>query len=93
MIYTVEEIQEKLKELSHWEHKDKTLYGKFEFEDFKEAFAAMTRIAFEAEQLQHHPEWTNIYNTVEIKLTTHDAGEITSKDFALAEKIDAVIKN
>ena len=65
--------------------------GDIEFEDFKEAFSAMTRIAFEAEKLQHHPEWSNIYNSLEIFLFTHDAEGVTEKDFELAKTIDNLI--
>ena len=68
------------------------LYRKFEFKDFSEAFAFMTRVALEAEKMDHHPLWTNVYNTVEIWLSTHDAGDIvTDKDRKLAKKIDALL--
>lgn len=85
------EIEKRMESLDGWEYKDDSLHAVFEFENFKEAFSAMTRIAFEAEKMQHHPEWTNIYNTVEIYLTTHDAGGISEKDFKLAEIIDDLI--
>lgn len=85
------EIEEKLKEFEGWEFVDGALHTIFEFEDFKEAFSAMTRIAFEAEKMNHHPEWTNIYNTLEIYLTTHDADGVTEKDFKLAKIIDDLI--
>lgn len=72
-----------------WSEKENTLYRKFTFEDFSEAFAFMTRVAIEAEKLNHHPKWTNVWNTVEIWLNTHDAGDIvTEKDHQLAKKID-----
>jgi 4a-hydroxytetrahydrobiopterin dehydratase len=72
-----------------WEEKDKTLYHRFVFKDFSEAFSFMTRVALEAEKMDHHPKWTNVYNTVEIWLSTHDAGDIvTEKDRSLAKKID-----
>jgi 4a-hydroxytetrahydrobiopterin dehydratase len=75
-----------------WEEKNNTLYRKFEFKDFSEAFAFMTRVALIAEKTDHHPKWTNVWNTVEVWLTTHDAGNIvTNKDRKLAEKIDALI--
>lgn len=74
-----------------WEEKNNALYRKFEFKDFSEAFAFMTRVALEAEKANHHPKWTNVYNTVEFWLNTHDAGDVvTAKDHALAKKIDAV---
>ena len=67
------------------------LYKKFEFKNFSEAFAFMTRVAMEAEKMNHHPLWTNVYNTVECWLSTHDAGDIvTEKDKKLAEKIDKI---
>lgn len=75
-----------------WEQKDNKLYRKFRFKDFSEAFAFMTRVAIEAEKANHHPEWKNVYNTVEIWLSTHDAGDvITAKDEKLAQKIDALL--
>ncbi len=75
-----------------WEEKNNTLYRKFEFKDFSEAFAFMTRVALAAEKMDHHPNWSNVYNTVEISLNTHDAGNtVTDKDRKLAKKIDALI--
>ncbi|HEY6902553.1 MAG TPA: 4a-hydroxytetrahydrobiopterin dehydratase [Puia sp.] len=75
-----------------WEEKNNTLYRKFEFRNFSEAFAFMTRVALEAEKMDHHPLWTNVYNRVEISLSTHDAGDIvTEKDKKLAKKIDALV--
>ncbi len=61
---------------------------RYEFDDFNAAFGFMTRVALAAEKADHHPEWSNVYNRVEIRLTTHDAGGLTAKDFALAEMID-----
>ena len=70
---------------------DNKLYREFKFRDFSEAFAFMTRVALEAEKMNHHPKWTNTWNTVEIWLNTHDAGDkVTAKDEALAEKIDKI---
>ena len=63
----------------------------FRFADFKAAFAFMTRAALKAEQMDHHPEWTNVYNKVLIRLSTHDAGGLTGKDFELARKIEAAL--
>ena len=74
-----------------WKEENNKLYRQFKFKDFSEAFAFMTRVAIEAEKMNHHPEWKNIYNTVEIWLNTHDAGDIiTEKDKKLAAKIDAL---
>ena len=75
-----------------WKEADNKLYRKFEFADFSEAFAFMTRVALAAEKMNHHPLWTNVYNTVEVWLSTHDAGDIiTEKDKKLAEKIDKLV--
>ncbi|MES2850380.1 MAG: 4a-hydroxytetrahydrobiopterin dehydratase [Bacteroidota bacterium] len=76
-----------------WKKQNNTLYKKFTFKNFSEAFAFMTRVAIEAEKMDHHPLWTNVYNKVEIWLNTHDAGDVvTAKDRALAKKIDALLK-
>jgi 4a-hydroxytetrahydrobiopterin dehydratase len=75
-----------------WEEKNNSLYRKFQFKNFSEAFAFMTRVALEAEKMDHHPSWTNVYNTVEITLNTHSEGNIvTEKDRKLAKKIDALV--
>ncbi len=75
-----------------WTNDNNVLYKKFEFKNFSEAFAFMTRVAIEAEKMDHHPKWTNVYNKVEIWLATHDAGNIiTEKDKKLAEKIDGLL--
>lgn len=75
-----------------WEEKNNTLYRKFQFKDFSEAFAFMTRVALAAEKMDHHPNWSNVYNTVEISLSTHSAGNIvTEKDRKLAKLIDALV--
>lgn len=75
-----------------WTETNNTLYKKFEFADFSEAFAFMTRVAMEAEKMNHHPLWTNVWNRVEIWLSTHDAGDIvTEKDKKLAGKIDKLL--
>jgi 4a-hydroxytetrahydrobiopterin dehydratase len=72
-----------------WKESDNKLYKKFEFADFSEAFAFMTRVAIEAEKMNHHPLWTNVWNKVEIWLSTHDAGDtVTEKDRKLAAAID-----
>jgi 4a-hydroxytetrahydrobiopterin dehydratase len=61
---------------------------RFTFADFKMAFAFMTRVALEAERMDHHPEWSNVYATVDVTLTTHDAGGVTALDLALARYCD-----
>ncbi len=75
-----------------WQNINNKLYKKFQFNNFSEAFAFMTRVAFEAEKMNHHPLWTNVWNTVEIWLSTHDAGDVvTIIDEELAKKIDSLI--
>lgn len=72
-----------------WTEKDNALYRKFTFKDFTEAFTFMTYVAFHAEKMNHHPRWTNVWNTVEVWLNTHDAGNVvTEKDRKLSQKID-----
>ena len=72
-----------------WKEDNNKLYRKFQFKNFSEAFGFMTRVALAAEKMDHHPLWTNVYNTVEIWLNTHDAGDvITEKDHKLAALID-----
>jgi 4a-hydroxytetrahydrobiopterin dehydratase len=74
-----------------WQNINNQLYKKFIFADFLEAFSFMKKVAEVAEKIQHHPNWTNVYNVVEIRLSTHDAGNvITDKDYHLAELIDAI---
>ncbi len=76
-----------------WKKKENKLYKKFEFKNFSEAFAFMTRVALAAEKMDHHPLWTNVYNKVEIWLNTHDAGDIvTDKDKKLSKEIDSLLK-
>lgn len=75
-----------------WEESNNKLYKKFLFKNFSEAFAFMTRVALAAEKMDHHPEWKNVWNTVELWLSTHDAGDIvTEKDRKLADKIDGLL--
>lgn len=75
-----------------WEIKINTLHRKFLFKDFSAAFAFMVKVAIEAEKMNHHPLWTNVWNSVEIWLNTHDAGDIiTDKDYRLAAKINALL--
>lgn len=65
----------------------------FTFKDFNEAFGFMTRVALVAEKADHHPEWRNVYKTVEVVLSTHDAGGVTAKDVALAEAMNKIAKS
>lgn len=77
--------------LDGWTVLDGKLHKTFTFEDFVAAFGFMARVALHAERAGHHPEWSNVYRTVSIDLTTHDAGGITERDVALADAIDAQI--
>lgn len=74
-----------------WLQKEKHLEKEFIFEDFREAMAFMLRVSYLAEEMDHHPEWSNVYNRVNIRLTTHDTGGISEKDHRLAKKIDSLI--
>lgn len=77
-------------ELPGWELRNAMLHRKLHFRDFVEAFTFMTAVAFLAEKMNHHPEWSNVYDTVTIALTTHDAGGISENDFAMATEISHV---
>ena len=80
-----------LAELSGWSEVDRrdAIQKTFRFADFNNAFGFMTRVALVAEQLNHHPEWFNVYSTVRVDLTTHDAGGLSSLDFELAAQMNA----
>jgi len=82
-----QEIRSRLSEIPGWEYMDGHLKKEFKFADFGEAFAFMARSALAAEKLDHHPDWSNTYNRVFVRLMTHDAGGITDFDFALAAKM------
>ena len=75
-----------------WKEADNKLIREFEFKDFKEAFAFMVKVAFVAEKMDHHPNWSNVYNRVKIELTSHDKGNtVTGRDRKLASEIDQLI--
>jgi len=75
-----------------WKEENNKLVREFKFEDFTQAFAFMTKVAIHAEKMNHHPNWSNVWNTVKIELTTHDEGNtITQKDRDLAAKIDEIL--
>lgn len=84
-------IEERLDKLEGWEYIDGAIQTTFEFKNFKEAFSVMTRIAFDCEKHDHHPEWTNVYNTLVIRLKTHSVDGVTEKDFELAHVIEKII--
>lgn len=84
------ELERALSSMPKWKHHSNALERTFQFKDFSEAFAFMTRVAFFAEKLDHHPDWTNVYNRVSVRLNTHDVGGVTALDFELAQKIDSL---
>ena len=86
------EIEKRLENFPDWDFYDDALHTEFEFDSFKDAMSAIMRIAFECEKLNHHPEWSNIYNMLEIKLTTHDAEGVTELDFKLAEAMEKIVE-
>ncbi|KFB00247.1 pterin-4-alpha-carbinolamine dehydratase [Mangrovimonas yunxiaonensis] len=87
-----QDIEKLLLRFPDWEYFDHALHVEFEFDNFKDCFSAMSRIAFECEALNHHPNWTNTYNVLSISLTTHEAGGVTKKDFDLAEAIEMIVE-
>jgi 4a-hydroxytetrahydrobiopterin dehydratase len=82
------EVTKRLAQLTGWTVHSGKLHCEYKFADFAEAFGFMTGVALVAERMNHHPEWFNVWNKVVIDLTTHDAGGITSNDFALAAEIE-----
>ena len=89
---TATEQSEAMAALSGWKLREdsQAITRSFKFADFSEAFAFMTRVALLAEQADHHPKWSNVYNRVEITLTTHDANGLSQRDVKLAKAIDAL---
>ena len=90
---TAEEHQDLADLLPEWDmvKGQDALERQFKFHDFSAAFAFITRVAMLAEKMDHHPDWSNVYNRVTIKLTTHDAGGLSIRDVKLAQAIDALI--
>jgi len=86
-----DEIREAASGLPGWETADAELRRTLTFADFSAAFAFMTRVAMIAEQLDHHPNWSNVYNTVEIAVTTHDSGGLTALDLEFAQRVSALL--
>ncbi len=89
---SVKELEAGLATLDRWTVVEGKLHREFRFADFSAAFGFMARAALAAEQLNHHPEWFNVYNKVIVDLTTHDAGGITTLDFELAEKMEELAR-
>lgn len=88
---TAEEIRAALVELPTWrlDADGLGLRREFRFADFNAAFGFMARVALKAEKMDHHPEWSNVYNRVDVRLTTHDAGGVSARDISLARFMDA----
>jgi 4a-hydroxytetrahydrobiopterin dehydratase len=89
--YTIEEIKEKLITLPDWSYADNFISKSFLFSDFSEAFGFLTRVALISEQMNHHADWSGVYNRVTLKLSTHDAGGITDRDFLFAKKVEELL--
>jgi 4a-hydroxytetrahydrobiopterin dehydratase len=91
---TGSEITAALAKLPGWKKLDgrSAIHRKFQFADFNEAWGFMSRVALAAEQQGHHPEWSNVWNRVEITLSTHDAGGLSARDVKLAKAIDEMMK-
>ena len=89
---TEEQIRETLAQLPKWDLQEGKLHRKLQFKDFREALGFMVAVGCAAEAGNHHPEWCNVYNRVEVWLTTHDAGGLTEKDVALATEIDELAR-
>lgn len=91
---TEAERADALDALSDWDYDDArdAITRRFTFPDFSAAFAFMTRVALYAEKHDHHPEWSNVWNRVDILLTTHDAGGLSHRDIAMAEAIEALVE-
>lgn len=90
MPMTDDAIEQGLRSLAGWSREGDAIRREFTFGSFREAISFIVRISFEAEQRDHHPELANVYNRVTVRLSTHDAGGITEKDFDLAREIDAI---
>jgi 4a-hydroxytetrahydrobiopterin dehydratase len=88
---TSDQVRKRLASLEDWTLDDGKLRRDFKFPDFVRAFGFMTSAAMEAEKLNHHPEWSNTYNKVTVRLVTHEARGITELDFELAKKMDALV--
>ncbi|AUS06698.1 4a-hydroxytetrahydrobiopterin dehydratase [Pseudotamlana carrageenivorans] len=87
-----QDIEKKLLQFPDWEYYDNAIHSEFEFENFKDCFSAMSRIAFECEALNHHPNWTNVYNVLTVSLSTHSENGVTEKDFKLAKAIEFIVE-
>ena len=89
--YNKEEVAPLLLNLNDWQFNSEGIEKKFQFKNFTEALGFIVKVGVVSEKMNHHPELFNVYNTVTIRLTTHDAGGVTDKDFKLASEIDAFL--
>ncbi len=87
------QLNDVMAELPGWTVRDDKLYRQFKFPDFVAAFGFMSQVALLAEKMDHHPDWSNTYNRVDISLTTHDLGGISMRDITLAKQIDEHLSN
>jgi 4a-hydroxytetrahydrobiopterin dehydratase len=85
------DVPAKLKDLPGWELQGEGLAKEFVFKDFAQAFGFMASAAVVAEKMNHHPEWTNVYNKVAVRLTTHDVGGLSEADFELAKRMNSLV--
>lgn len=90
VLLTEEEITRLLRAHPGWRREGEVLRRSYEFSDFRAAFSFMTHVALIAERLFHHPEWSNVYSRVELAITSHDVGGLTSRDRRFVEKVDAI---
>ena len=88
---TSKQIEAELKNLPGWTLRDEKLHRELKFKNFRQAFGFMTQVAIQAECMNHHPEWRNVYSRVTLDLTTHEAGGISQRDFELARKIEEIL--
>lgn len=89
--YNATQAEAPLQDLPGWTFKDGGIEKAYQFEDFVQAWGFMSRAAMLAEKADHHPEWANVYNKVQVRLSTHDAGGLTDKDLELARKMEALL--
>ena len=90
-LLTDEEVAAAVEALPGWERRDDKLHATFNFSDFSEAFGFMSRVALVSERLFHHPEWSNVWSTVEIAITNHAAGGLTELDLEFARRVNALV--
>lgn len=87
-----DDIEKYLLRFPDWDYYENAIHTTYEFNNFKDCFSAMCRMAFECEAQNHHPDWKNVYSTLDISLSTHDAGGVTEKDFKLAAAFEAIVE-